>query len=211
MVIEWLGNSSFFIKTSLGKRILIDPFNPLNTFFCTITSNIITVSKNFNKDLTINAPTDNVKIISSNSSFRDDHITIKGYASYSDKLKGVKRGLNYIYTYEFDKFKLCHLGYLGEFPNDELIKNLKGMDFVFIPIGGSICLNGSDANKLINELNPKYIIPMCYKSNNSDFYFSGPKDFICNSKSIYRSHSSIIDTLTLPSINTTPLTILLNG
>lgn len=209
MIIEWLGNSSFFIKTSLGKRILIDPFNPLNTFSCDISSNIITISKNFNKELLINAPTSNTKILYSDSYYKDDYITIKGYSSFSDKLKGLKRGINYIYTYEFDKIKLCHLGYLGEFLNDELIKNFKDLDFIFVPIGSSMCLSGADATKLINQLSPKYVIPMCYKSNNSDFYFNGPKDFISSSKDIYRSSTSSIDTINLP-ISNIPVTILLN-
>ena len=49
MQIKWLGNSSFLIKTSLSKKILIDPFTPLELLDFDTTFDIITFSKDFHK------------------------------------------------------------------------------------------------------------------------------------------------------------------
>lgn len=209
MNIQWFGNSTFLIKTSIGKKLLIDPFNTLKTFSTSICPNIISVSKNSWTDLNNNLINSSTKFIYSNEYYSDEDIKIKGYLSYSDELLGLKRGENVIFTYEFDNHKLCHLGYLGEVLNDELIKTLKDIDILFIPIGGNLCLDGLNASKLSNLLCPKYIIPMCYKSFNSDFYFNGPKDFLSRCKNIYKHNSSILDISEIKSTSL-PLTILLN-
>lgn len=49
---------------------------------------------------------------------------------------------------------------------------------------------------------------MCYKYNDSDFYFSGPLDYISKCQSILNVNDNNININSLP--NTTPLTILLN-
>lgn len=209
MEIQWFGNSTFLIKSSLGKKLLIDPFNTLKTFNISICPNIVSISKNSWVNLNNNLINQSTKIIYSNENYFDDSIKVKGYLSYSDKLLGLKRGKNIIFKYEFDDYKLCHLGYLGEPLNDELIKTLKNMDILFIPIGGSICLDGLSAYKLSTLLCPKYIIPMCYKSFNSDFYFDGPKNFLSHCKSIYKHNKSVLHISEL-NYSSLPLTILLN-
>lgn len=207
MNIKWLGNSTFLIKTSLSKKILIDPFSPLKILDTDGNVDIVTISKDFHNISGYNLSNSCNKLIFNEDSYTDDSIKIKSYLSFSDKLLGLKRGKNYIYTYEVDNLKLCHLGYIGDIPNSELINTLKGIDILFIPIGGNLCLNGAEAYKLINLLNPKYIIPMCYKCNDSDFYFHGPLEYISKSKSIFNANSNNINTNDLPT--NTPLTILL--
>ena len=122
-------------------------------------------------------------------------------------MDGLKRGKNYIYLYEIDDLRLCHLGYLGHFLNNEMINILKNVDILFLPIGGNICLNGSESYKLSKLLMPKYIIPMCYKCNNYDFYFNGPLDYISKSKTIFNANTAEINTNDIPNNN--QLTILL--
>lgn len=205
MKIEWFGNSSFLLKTSLGKRIFIDPFNILNTFQHEIIADIITLSKNISLS-TINPQ---IKLLRCDESYNDEFIKITGYSTYGDNVNGLRRGKNYVYVYEVDNLKICHLGYIGEMPNDEIIKLLKNCDLLFLPIGGNLCLNGSLAYKLCEYISPKYIIPMCYKITNCDFYFQGPKEFISYSKKILLHKESSIDLSSLPS-DCKNLTLLLN-
>ena len=207
MQIKWLGNSTFLIKTSLSKKILIDPFTPIELLPLDTTVDIITFSKNFHNINNVNLSKYTTKIIASDEVYSEGNIKIKGYLSFSDTIDGLKRGKNYIYTYEIDGLKICHLGYIGEFINDEMINILKDMDILFIPIGGNLCFSGAESYKLTQFLTPKYIIPMCYKCNNCDFYFNGPLDYISKSKNIFNSNTNEINTDDLSS--NTPLTILL--
>ena len=207
MQIKWLGNSSFLLKTSLSKKILIDPFTPLEFLDLDTTIDIITLSKDFHKISNFDLTNNNAKIITNGETYCENNIKIKGYLSYSDNIAGLKRGRNYIYIYEIDNLKICHLGYLGHFLNEEMINTLKNLDILFLPIGGNLCLNGNESFKLSELLNPKYIIPMCYKSSDYDFYFNGPLDYISKSKNIINVSSSEININDLPSYY--PLNILL--
>lgn len=207
MQIKWLGNSTFLIKTSLSKKILIDPFTPLELLDLDTTVDIITFSNDFHKISNFDLSKYGAKIVTRDESYSENNIKIKGYLSYSDDVEGLKRGKNYIYFYEIDGLRLCHLGYLGHFLNAEIINTLKNVDVLFLPIGGNICLNGSKSYKLSELLTPKYIIPMCYKCDNCDFYFNGPLDYISKCKNIFNSNTSEINIEDLP--NNAPLTVLL--
>ena len=109
-----------------------------------------------------------------------------------------------------DNLKICHLGYLGEFINNELIKILHNADILFIPIGGNLCLNGIDAYSLSEKLNAKYIIPMCYKNNYSNFYFNGPKDFLSSCKNVVSVKTGTVYLSDFYN-NTLPSTILMHN
>lgn len=209
MQIKWLGNSTFLIKTSLSKKILIDPFTPLELLELDTNVDIITFSKDFHEVNNSDLIKYGTKIITHGENYNENKIKIKGYLSYSDNFEGSKRGKNYIYTYEVDELKLCHLGYLGHFLNTEIINTLKNIDILFLPIGGNICLTGSESYKLSNLLAPKYTIPMCYRCDDNTFYFNGPLDYISKCKNIFNSNSSEININDFP--NNTPLTILLKN
>mgnify|MGYP004449370353 CR=1 FL=1 len=194
MKIFWLTNSTFLIKTSLGKKILIDPFDAYGNSTNNITADIITCSKSHNIDFgTININS-HCKIINTSGTFHDKSIFIKGYSTSCDTKDGLMRGNNIIFLFEIDGYKLCHLGYLGSKLNNELINILKDSDFLFVPIGGNLVLKGNDAFKLCNLLNPKFIIPMCYRHDDNSFYYDNPKEFISLCTNINILNNSFIDT-----------------
>lgn len=201
MDIIWIKNSTFLIKTSIGKRLIIDPFNKIHT--CDISSlspNIITLSSPNIELLSPNQIDPYVKIISSPGIYNTDIGLIKGYSTYCDHYNGAKRGPNTIYTYNIDNLKLCHLGYLGEFLSDNLIDKLGNIDILFIPIGGHMNLSGKEAYILTKKISPKVIIPMNYKSSYSSFLFNGLKDFTLLLKKVSKITTDSItiskDTLT---------------
>ncbi|MGL5649486.1 MAG: MBL fold metallo-hydrolase [Clostridium sp.] len=185
MFISWLGNSSFLIKTSLGKRILIDPINKFHS--CSlenITPNIITLSSENFKCSCLSEFSPATKTLSNISSFESDIGTIYSIPSFSDNLNGLKRGMNKIFIYIIDGLKLCHLGYLGHIPDSSTINEIKNCDILFLPIGGNITLNGKIAYKLSKLICPRIIIPMNYKFNPYSFLFSSPQDFLMLNKNI---------------------------
>lgn len=185
--ISWLGNSSFLIKTSIGKRILIDPINKFHS--CKIENfnpNIITLSSNdFKCDCITNLSQD-IKLISEKGEFNTDLGIIKGISSFNDNLNGLKRGKNTIFIYNIDGLKICHLGYLGHILDYDTLELLKNCHILFLPIGSNITLNGKTAFKLAKKINPKIIIPMNYKYNSYSFIFKGPEEFLLLSQNITR-------------------------
>lgn len=92
--------------------------------------------------------------------FEFDGYKIKGLKGYHDKENGRRRGE--IAIYEIIKpngIKIVHLSDIDAFPNYEEIKNA---DFLFIPVGGVITINGEEAAKIVNNLLPRIVIPIHY-------------------------------------------------
>ena len=187
MDITWLCNSTFLIKNSMGKRILIDPLNRLFSHnIDNIKPNIITIS-NFSPGVfTIPSIDPSTTLITSSGEYVTDFCKITGYDTFSDHFKGAKRGNNIIYIYEIDNLRLCHLGYLGEDLSNDILKKIGEIDILFIPIGGHINLNGIEAFNLYKKINPKVVIPMNYKHSLSSFLFSGPQDFLLLTRNSYK-------------------------
>lgn len=198
MEIQWLGDTTFLIKNSTGKRILINPFD-LN---CSIKEydfqpDIITISNNKCINTLSTYINKDCNLINSCVEFTNEYISIHGYNSYSDNINGLKRGNNIIYTFEIDKLKLCHLGTLGHKLDPKFLSILKDLDFLLIPIGGHFSLDGSDAASLATNINAKYIIPMLYKPSLQQSYLDGPYKFISHMKNIININDSTIDTTDL--------------
>lgn len=209
--ISWLGNSSFLIKTSLGKRILIDPINKFHS--CSLKNlapNIITLSSENFKCSCLSSISPDIKVISHIGTFKSDACTIFSIPSFSDDLQGLKRGSNKIFIYEIDNLKLCHLGYLGHSLDSSIVEKIKYCDILFLPIGGNITLDGKMAYKLSKLICPKIIIPMNYKFNPYSFLFSGPQKFLMLNKNIIniKTDSFLINNETINQFENSP-TILL--
>lgn len=213
MDITWVKNSTFLIKTAIGKRLIIDPFNKINNYnISEFNPNAITLSSPNIELPHSNQINPHVKVISSPGIYNTDIGVIKGYNTYCDHYNGAKRGPNTIYTYDIDDLKLCHLGFLGEFLPPDILDKLNDIDILFIPIGGHINLTGKEAYILAKKISPKVIIPMNYKVSYSSFLFNGLKEFSLLIKEVSKISSNSLtisketlkdkkDLIILPCIN----------
>ena len=195
MQIIWYGYSCFLIKTSIGKRILIDPFdNSLEYDNNFPKCDLITISHSHFNNSYLNNSNHETKIINETGLIHMDSLEIEGLNSFHDKYNGLKRGPNIIYIFRDDKYSLCHLGNLGHIPSSLVLEKLKNIDILLIPIGGHFTLNGFDAAKLCKLINPKYIIPMHYRTNRTSLYLDDPKNFIISMKHLKKINSNVLNT-----------------
>lgn len=199
MKIQWIGGTTFLLKNSTGKQLLL---NPNKLIFSTkkynFNPNIITCCNTCKNDYLKDFISKDCKIINSVCTFNNEFLKLKSYTTFRDNVNGMKRGENIIYILEIDGFKLCHLGSIGHMINYELLSVLKDLDFLFIPIGGHFCLNGFEASKLAYSINAKYIIPMYFKTSYEYFYLDGPFKFLSSMKNIITYKDSAIQTNDLP-------------
>jgi len=195
MQITWYGHSCFLIKTSIGKRMLIDPFdNNLGYNNNFPKCDLITTSHGHFDSSYLDDSNNKTKVINKIGTFDMDFFKIEGLNSFQDKCNGLKRGPNIIYIFKDDTYSLCHLGNLGHIPCSLVLEKLKDIDILLIPIGGHFTLNGFEAAKLCKLILPKYIIPMQYKTNKTSLYLDDLKNFIISMKHIIKINSNILDT-----------------
>lgn len=198
MQITWYGHSCFLIKTSFGKRILIDPFDSTLGYDNNFPKcDLITISNNHFDSSYLNKSNIETKIINEAGTFDMNYLKIEGINSFHDKCNGLKRGPNIIYIFRNEKYSLCHLGNLGHIPSSLALERLKNIDILLIPIGGHFTLNGFEAAKICKLISPKCIVPMQYKTNKTSLYLDDPKNFIISMKHIKKINSNMVDVSSL--------------
>ena len=90
-------------------------------------------------------------------------VFIKGYDSAHDEENGDLRGHNTIYVIESSGLRICHLGDIGSVPDLDLLEEIGSIDILLVPIGGVYTIDPKQAIEIVNQLDPKMIVPMHYQ------------------------------------------------
>ena len=95
---------------------------------------------------------------------------IREVPSWHDDKGGALRGPNTIFVImSSNGEKLVHLGDLGHFPNEEQLEAISGADYLLIPVGGYYTIDAEMAVRICEAAQPKCIIPMHYRTDNSGY------------------------------------------
>lgn len=200
MNIYWLGHSCFLIKTNLGKRILMDPFD-IDIGYTPYKGDvdIVTISHmHFDHNCTkyIN---DEAKVLRDSVDYQNTFCKIKSYLSFHDDCCGLKRDKNFIFKIICDDIVICHLGDLGHILSSKLIKELGHVDILFVPVGEQLTISIENLKKVILDINPIYVVPMHYKTQKLSFYLNSLDNFLMNMKDYKITHTQVL------SVNTDSL------
>lgn len=193
MNIYWLGHSSFLIKTNLGKRILLDPFD-FDTGYIPYKGDVdlVTISHmHFDHNCTKYIK-DKTKILRDLINYENTFCKVKSYLSFHDNCFGLKRDKNFIFKINCEDISLCHLGDLGHVLSPQLISQLGHIDVLFVPVGEELTLSLKDLKNLIKEIKPSYIIPMHYKTSKLSFHLNTIDNFLMKMKSYDISYEKVL-------------------
>lgn len=164
MEISYLGHSSFKIK---GKNatVITDPYSVkmTNLKFPKTEADIVTVSHAHEDHSQTDLVEGNPYIVNNPGEYEIKGVTIIGTSSFHDNVSGAEKGKNTIFVIEIDKIRICHLGDLGHKLNEEVLEKLDGVDILMIPVGGVATIGPSEAVEVVNQIEPKMIIPMHYQ------------------------------------------------
>jgi len=108
-------------------------------------------------------------------------IIVRGISSYHDSKGGKSKGANTIYVVEWEGMRLVHMGDYGEGElRSEVQEALGTPDIMFIPVGGEGggTIDAEDAAKLLNQVEPRIIIPMHYKISGLKEKLDGVEEFM---------------------------------
>jgi len=171
MEISWLGHSCFLIKAK-EERIITDPYSPeigLN-LPTGLRADIVTVSHSHfdhNNATAISGQEVGVapKILTGPGEYEINGAEIIGVPSFHDDKKGAERGQNTIFVFHLEGMGIAHLGDLGHTLTDEELEKTNQVDILLIPAGGSYFpqISPKKASEVINQIDPRIIIPMHYQ------------------------------------------------
>lgn len=179
MNIKWHGQACFRIE-SKEATLLIDPFpREIGLKPPKLDADIILVTHGHYDHSAIDGAPKETFVIKEPGEFEKSGITIQGLLSFHDNDNGSQRGYNTIYIITLEDMRICHLGDLGQHSlTQEQISEIGNIDILFIPVGGNYTINGSQAVKIIQEIEPKIIIPMHYMVDGLQIDLDGPEKFL---------------------------------
>ena len=172
MRITWYGHSCFklVVKASNGDKITIitDPFNKeIGLTPPRSAADIVLVTHDHYDHNNIKTFSNEPFVIDGPGEYDVKGVFIKGIYSFHDNKKGEERGVNTIYVIEAEDMKICHMGDFGENElSSSQLEKIGGVDILMVPVGGVYTINGSEAVKIINQIEPSIVIPMHYKIPN---------------------------------------------
>lgn len=168
MIIQYFGQSYFKIETK-NKVIAIDPFSEkiLGIKPTRFKADILLITHahedHNNKAAILGEPF----VLEGPGEVEKEDIVIEGISSYHDNRLGHDRGFNTIYKIQSEDLTICHLGDLGEkMLKEETLEKLSEIDILLVPVGGIYTIDAEEAISIINQIEPKIVIPMHYRLNN---------------------------------------------
>ncbi len=206
MKIKWYGHSAFLITSDQGAKIIIDPYEPgafggqLSYGKIKDQVDIVLTSHdhadhNYTKDLP-GTP----QIVKGSGSKTAKGISMKGISTYHDPSQGSERGANTSFTLKIDNLQLCHLGDLGHLLSDKELAEIGPVDILLIPVGGFFTIDPKEATRVAEQIKPKILIPMHFKTAKCGFPIAPVEDFLKGKTNTKRSKASeaTFDKATLP-------------
>jgi len=174
MDIYYLGHSSFRIK---GKNaaVVTDPYSSsiFKFRYPKVETDIVTISHQHEDHNNLGAFSSSPFTADLPGEYEVKGVSIFGFPSYHDDKKGAERGANTIFLIEIDGLRVCHVGDLGETPSDKVLEEILGSDILMVPVGGKAVLTPKEASDLVSKIEPLIILPMHYKTAETDEYLDG--------------------------------------
>lgn len=193
MKVKYLGHATFVITSNKGVRIITDPYatGPDLTYGeITESAYIVTVSHYHHDHGNVAVVKGNPEVVNRAGRSEAKGIGFKGIASYHDEAGGSLRGDNIIFCFEMDGVKVCHLGDLGHRLDDKQLKEIGSVDVLLIPVGGFYTIDAKVATEVCDQLKPRVIIPMHYKTEKGLAGISGVEGFLSGKANVSRPDSS---------------------
>jgi len=167
MYLTWLGHSCFKLQDKTGSEatvVVTDPFDPQFTGLKmpSLEADIVTVSHDHQDHNYLKAIRRPPFVIRAAGEYEVRGVAVEGVDSYHDDQEGAKRGGNVIYRLDIDDITVTHLGDLGASLSAKQLEHLEGTDILLVPVGGHYTLDAKQAVEVVNQIEPKIIIPMHY-------------------------------------------------
>jgi L-ascorbate metabolism protein UlaG (beta-lactamase superfamily) len=194
MKIKWLGHAAFLITSDSGTRIITDPYKPADDLkYGEIkeSADLVTVSHEHTDHNNVAAVRGSPQVTRKTTEAKG--IKFKGIPTYHDDAGGSKRGSNTILCFEIDGVNVCHAGDLGHVLSDAQAAELGEVDVLLIPVGGFFTIDANTASQVCDQLKPRVIIPMHYKTDKLDFPITSVDEFLRGKDNVTRLDSSEVE------------------
>jgi len=169
MKVKWLGHAAFIITSDEGTKIITDPYQPgmfgLDYGKIEEAGDIVVVSHDHPDHNYVQGVPGNPQVVKGSGIHNAKGIEFRGIPSYHDESSGSERGENNIFCFTVNEVRVCHLGDLGHKLSDRQAADIGEVDVILTPIAGTYTLDAAAANKVVDQIGPRVVIPMHFKTD----------------------------------------------
>lgn len=172
--IKWFGHSFFQITSSLGTRVITDPFGAMGFPMPEVWPHVVTVGREHGNHNNVALARGNPLVLRGikqggeewnliNATFRD--LLVYNVPVHQRGVPGnlSLRGSGFIF--ELDGMCIFHSGDVSEPYNEDQLQLIGHVDILLQTIGGVYTIGPEGARRVIEQLKPKIVIPMHYWYN----------------------------------------------
>ena len=197
--IQWLGHACFLITSSDGTRVLTDPFDESVGYpVPAVEADVVSTSHSHFDHNSVSVVKGRPKVVKNAGETSAADISFLGVPSYHDDASGSKRGQNIIFVWEMDGVRLAHMGDLGHTLTDDQVAKIGRVDILLVPVGGFFTIDAKQATKIVEQLSPKLVFPMHYKTDAIDFPIVGVDEFLAGKDNVERVNENFVAVKELP-------------
>jgi L-ascorbate metabolism protein UlaG (beta-lactamase superfamily) len=196
MKVKWLGHACFLITSREGLRVITDPYAPgggISYSPIKETADVVVVSHDHGDHNNVSTVQGKPEVIKGSGKKKVKGVHFRGVATSHDASQGQQRGTNTVFCFAMDDIKLCHLGDLGHVLSPGQITEIGAVDILFVPVGGFFTIDALVASQVCDQLKPKIIIPMHYKTPKCAYPIAGVQDFLKGKKNVRKVESSEVE------------------
>ena len=196
MKIKWYGHAAFLITSEKGVKIITDPYTSgaydgkLAYGKIKDQADLALVSHDHADHNDSASLPGSPQIVKGSGSKTVKGIPLKGVSVFHDPSKGSERGANTIFTFNVDGIQVCHLGDLGHALGEKELKEIGPVDILLIPVGGFFTIDPKEATQVAEQIKPKVLIPMHFKTEKCGFPIAPVEDFLKGKEKVRRPGAS---------------------
>jgi L-ascorbate metabolism protein UlaG (beta-lactamase superfamily) len=210
MKITWQGHACFYIESADGLRIVTDPYTPAIAGLPALQTpaDIVLMSSDndtFHSDGK-GVPGDPV-IVNTLTVAREGGqrevkgITVQAIEAMESIIHKTHPDQNALYRFEVDGVHVGHMGDVGNPLSPAQMAFFNGVDVLLALTGGPPTIELNDLDALLNEVQPRMVIPMHYRIPHLNLNILGIEAFTS------RFAPAMIETRNSTSIDLTPQTL----
>jgi L-ascorbate metabolism protein UlaG (beta-lactamase superfamily) len=218
MEIEWLGQSAFRLAAE-GTTIVVDPWGDVAGLaargglkleyppFEGVSADLVLVThEHADHNGVDRIEGDPIVVRSTAGRFESPAGEVIAIASEHDAVAGTQRGPNTIFVFELDGVRVAHFGDFGQAAlRPEQREAIGDVDLVLVPVGGGLTIGAQEAARIVQELSPRWVVPMHYRTSRIGF-LETEEEFLGLMPRVERLDEPHFDTADLPE-DEAPITV----
>ena len=118
------------------------------------------------------------KVFSWPGEYETKGIHFKSIHSFHNQKDDVEQLENNITVMHFNGIRICHLGAQGTKLTPEQLEKVGDVDILLVPVGGNSVLDTKKAKEVIEQIEPRVVIPMAYDTEGSKLELGSVEEFI---------------------------------